>query len=177
MNDLLNQQLSQFIDNELDAKESLAFKKELLRNPDLQARLKRYQLISQAIKSTSTIEINAGFSDQIKAQLAQEPIHFLPQQKIATKPYKQLAIAASLMAIAITSVYSVTYLQRQFQDVTAIQVAQNPVNDKNHNASSTFEYPLNKQINDYLQAHNDGLKESPDAIYQPYTRLSSYNQR
>ena len=176
MNDLLNQKLSQFIDNELEPKERLEFQKELLRNPDLQARLKRYQLIGAAIKLASTIEINAGFSDLIKERLEQEPIYFLPQKKSGAKRYKQLAIAASLTAFAIVSAYSVRFTQQQSQEST-MQLAQNPVAQSSHAASTSFEYPINKQISDYLQAHNDSLKENPDSIYQPYTRLSSYSQK
>ena len=176
MNDVLNQKLSQFIDNELEPKERLAFQKELLRNSDLQARLKRYQLIGTAIKSTSTIEINAAFSDLVKERLEQEPIYFLPQQKTGAKRYKQLAIAASLTAVAVVSAYSVRFTQQQSQQPT-MQLAQNPVAPSSHAPSTTFEYPINKQISDYLQAHNDSLKENPDSIYQPYTRLSSYNQK
>ena len=36
---------------------------------------------------------------------------------------------------------------------------------------------IKEQINDYLKAHNESLKANPDSVYQPYTRLSAYDQR
>ena len=38
------------------------------------------------------------------------------------------------------------------------------------------ENPLNKQISDYLQAHNGNLDTNNESIFQPYARVSSYNQ-
>ena len=144
-------------------------------------------MVGKGIKSASNVVSSAGFLESIKVQLEQEPIYLLPKQKTKQKYYKQLALAASIMTVAVISAYSVKFIQQGPQEIAVLQEAKNaaaktPVDkmvaDKTQpNSSSTFEYPLNKQINDYLQAHNDGLKTTPDLTYQPYTQLSSYNQR
>ena len=38
------------------------------------------------------------------------------------------------------------------------------------------ESPLNKQISDYLQAHNGNIDANNEPAFQPYARVSSYNQ-
>ncbi len=182
MNEELNLKLSLYIDNELEPNERTAFKKELLQNPELQAGLKRYQLIGQAIKYSPTTVTNTEFLESIKVQLEKEPSYFLPQQKTKPKHVKQLALVASFLTVVIISAYSVKFIQLTPKETAGVQVAQKPVTktsvEKSQQiASTTFEYPLNKQINDYLQAHNESLKANPDSIYQPYTRLSSYDQR
>ncbi len=182
MNEELNLKLSLYIDNELEANEVTAFKKELLQNPELQAGLKRYQLIGRAIKYSPTIVTNASFLESIKDQLEQEPSYFLPQHKTKQKHFKQLAVVASFLTVAIISAYSVKFIQLSPKESVGLQVAQKPVPKTSVEkspqiASTTFEQPLNKQINDYLKAHNESLKANPDSVYQPYTRLSAYDQR
>ena len=90
-----------------------------------------------------------------------------------------MALVASVTTVAIISAYSVKFMQQGqgAQQTPVLQVAKNLVTKPQPAASSTFEYPLNKQIKDYLQAHNEGLKATPELSYQPYTQLSSYNQR
>jgi len=89
-----------------------------------------------------------------------------------------MAIAASLLIVAVLTGYSVKTIQLQLQEVAGTQVAQNTVNNNVATVSAkAIEYPINKQISDYLQAHNEELVGNVNPPYQPYARVSSYDQK
>lgn len=178
MNEELNLKLSQYIDNELEPKERVVFEALLNKNSELQARLERYQLMRQAIKLSPVTEPVNDFLNAIKQQLEHEPIYFLPKRKRVFDNFKPMAIAVSLLLVAVLTGYSVKTIQLQLQEVAGMQVAQNAVNNNVATVSAkAIEYPINKQISDYLQAHNEELVGNVNPPYQPYARVSSYGQK
>lgn len=65
MSEELHEKISQFLDNELDCKNSLHLLHNMLMRADLQNKLKRYQMIGHALKEQGFIPVTAGFSEQV----------------------------------------------------------------------------------------------------------------
>ncbi|GEM_PF-177960 len=189
----LNQKISQFIDNELDEVDALYLLKKMQIKPGLQGKLNRYQVIGQVIKGDIGIVPEADFVKRISLQIQQEPAYLLPKIKVEKMSYKKpVAIAASLFIVAIIAGHSVTDKAQPARVVSTLQVADNNKEVKKQEDKpleviaqkaispqaivKVSEDPLNKQISDYLQAHNGNLDTNNEPAFQPYARVSSYNQ-
>jgi len=190
----LNQKISQFMDDELNKVEALHLLKKMRANPDMSATLNRYQAMSSVIKNEQLLPLNADFVKNISAQIKEEPSYLLPNikfKKAQSSDYRVVAVAASLFIVAIMTGHSVTD-QKQLPKFNAnLQVANIPASPlltqtSEKVAAKAFEpvsvlkvaeYPLNKQISDYLQVHKGTVELNSAIGYQPYARLSSYSQK
>ena len=194
----LNQKISQFIDNELDEVDALYLLNKMQFKPELQGKLNRYQTIGQVIKGDIGLVPEADFVKKISLQIQREPTYLLPKAKVEPEVkvekinYKKpAAIAASLFIAAILVGHSVTDRTQPTKVMSSLQVADNkevkPQETKvleeadfqpiaAQAIAKVSENPLNKQISDYLQAHNGNLDANNEPGFQPYARVSSYNQ-
>ena len=176
MTEHLNQKLSQFIDNELEPGDALSLLKTISYTPELQHRYNRYQAISQAIKAEKVVVAKADFITQINEQLQHEPVYFLSKRQPPQKLYKQIAVAASIVIVTVIAGYNIAGSRLPFATESRLQIAQVKHDEPAQETAKAIEYPLNKQINDYLQAQNI-MNTDNVPTYQPYARISSYNQK
>ncbi|UOA08001.1 MULTISPECIES: sigma-E factor negative regulatory protein [Methylobacter] len=169
----LNLKISQFLDNELDQVDALSCLKRMQSRPELKDKLRRYEMISHAMKKDAFLLIKADFSTKIHQQIQQEPVYFLPQHKSFKRSHKQIAVAASLVIVAVIAGRSINISNQSVNAVTALQVAQNKPHQQPDKPVEATQYPLNKQINDYLQAHNNSVYTNGEADFQPYARVTA----
>lgn len=162
-----NEKLSLLVDDELDNPQALALLKAVRQDSVLQDKLRRYALISQAMKTEQYSLASLDFSARIHQQLQQEPIYFLPRKKAGKMVQKAaLAVAAS---VVLTVVWvSAGKWQKQSNPFANInQVAQRSVPaDK-----------VNTHFKEYLQAHDNVWYVNNNAGVQSYARLASYQQK
>jgi sigma-E factor negative regulatory protein RseA len=184
MTEELNQQISQFLDDDLDRGESLNLLQQMRQQPQLTGKLNRYEAISHALKTDVFIDVKADFSARISQQLEHEPTYLKPKIKIKSKAfqphYKHWALAASITVFAVLA-------QRGLQSTApdqqmksqSFQLAQHQPNPQTTSAKPTqdIQQPsLNARINEYLQAHNSSIYTNNEAELKPLTRVTSYNQ-
>jgi len=178
----LNQKISQFLDNELDHVQALNLLKKMQLQSELQNKLSRYEAISHAIKADVFLLIESDLSIKIRQQILKEPVYFLPQHKsFKRRSHKQLAVAASIAIVAVIAGRSMNNKVQHPQAASAVQVAQHqlPLQPPNPvvNANQAAQYPLNKRINDYLQAHNSSVYTNGEADFQPFAKLTAYSHK
>jgi sigma-E factor negative regulatory protein RseA len=175
----LNQKISQFLDSELDSVEALHLLKKMRSQSELQDTLKRYEMISHAMKTDAFLLTNAGFSTKIRQQIQQEPVYLLPQRKPFKPSHKQIAVAASIVMVAFIAGRNVNYSypEQSVKAASALQVAQQQLPEKSANPVEGTQYPLNKRINDYLQAHNSSVYTNGEADFQSFARVATYNNK
>ena len=175
----LNQKISQFLDNELDHVQALNLLKKMQLQPELQNKLNHYEAISHAIKTDVFLLTKADFSTKIHQQIQQEPVYLLPQYKPVKRNQKLLALAASAAIVAVIAGRSMN--DNQIKAASPKQVAQQQLPEQSSNpvvyVKQTEQYPLNKRINDYLQAHNSSVYTNGEANFQPFARVTAYNQK
>ena len=178
MSEDLNQKISQFLDNELDPVDALSLLKKMRSQPELQDTLKRYEMISHAMKADAFLLTKADFSAKIQQQIQQEPVYLLPQQRKRFKPsHKQMAVAASFVIVAVIVGRSMNDPDQPFKAASALQVAQQPQPKKSVNSVDVPQDQLNKRINDYLQAHNSSVYTNGEANFQSFARVATTNQK
>jgi sigma-E factor negative regulatory protein RseA len=181
MSEDLNQKISQFLDNELDHVQALNLLKKMRFQPELQDKMNRYEAISHALKTDIFLTTMSDFSAKTHQQIQQEPVYLLPQRK----PYKQtpklIALAASIAIVAVVAGHNINGQDQHLKAASAVQVAQHQLPEQPSNpvvyANQAAQYPLNKRINDYLQAHNNSVYTNGEANFQPYARVTAYSQK
>ena len=104
MQEKLNSRISRFIDDELEKQDALELLHELRNQSDLDEKMRRYELISQAIKSESFLPLDSDFVSRVSRQLEEEPVYFIPPQKTAKQRYLKIAAMASSIAVAVVLV-------------------------------------------------------------------------
>lgn len=177
MQEDLKQKISQLLDNELDRHEALILLKKVRSNPDLKRKLIRYETISHALKTEVFLSPDLEFSTRISQKIRHEPTYLLPQLKQLRGSRKMLATAASIAIIAVIAGLNRNDPAKEIKTASAIQTpisAQAPSGISDHQIER---YPVNKRINDYLQAHNSSVYTNGQANFQPYARVTAYSQK
>lgn len=165
------------MDNDLDRHEALNLLKKIRSNPDLKEKLIRYESISHALKTERFLLPDPEFSAKISQQIQQEPSYLLPGTRAFMRNRKMLATAASVAVVAVIAGLNANRPVDEVKTVSAfaspLMATANP-GATNHPSER---YPVNKQINDYLQAHNSSVYTNGQANFQPYTRVTAYSQK
>lgn len=178
MQDDLKQKISQLMDNDLDRHEALNLLKKIRSSPDLTEKLIRYETISHALKTECFLLPDPEFSAKISQQIQQEPSYLLPGTRAFMRNRKMLATAASVAVVAVIAGLSTSH--HPVEEVKTVSAFASPVMaTANPGAAAHLNerYPVNKQINDYLQAHNSSVYINGQANFQPYTRVTAYSQK
>ncbi|MDO9106769.1 MAG: RseA family anti-sigma factor [Methylovulum sp.] len=185
MNKALNQKISQFLDDDLDAGDALDLLQKMQWDADAANTLNRYEAISHALKTNEFLAVSPDFAAKIAEQIQQEPFYLLPGRRPATvSRHKLLALAASVAVIAVLAMRGVNNQAGHTQQPSGLQVAQQPSVQPAKVAAYTRQpaqlqeqYPLNKRINDYLQAHNNSVYTNGGADFAPLTSVTAYRQK
>ncbi|MGR9088085.1 MAG: sigma-E factor negative regulatory protein [Gammaproteobacteria bacterium] len=175
----LNQKISQLLDDELDPHEAIMLLKKIQSTPDLKNTLNRYEAIRQTLKTEVFSFTDPNFSTQISRRIEQEPILFLPQRSHTHRNRKRLATAASIAVIAMIAGFNINPPTNDLQIASTVQssaaTSVNSVDTAQRNESAPDS--VNKQINDYLQAHNSSVYTNGQANFHPYARVTAYSQK
>jgi sigma-E factor negative regulatory protein RseA len=181
----LNQKVSQFLDNELDHINALSLLKKIQLQSELQDKLNRYEAISHAIKTDVFLLTKPDLSTKIHQQIQNEPHYLLPQQrsqrKLLNANHRNIAMVASLALVAVIAGRNMNSTDQHSKAASVIQVAQHQLPKQSSNpvahANKTEQYPLNKRINEYLQAHNSSVYTNGEANFQPFARVTAYSHK
>lgn len=183
MQDELKQQISRFVDNELDLQQALSLIPEVSKNAELKKKLNRYQLVSQALKSEEGVILKSDFAEKISEQIKQEPVYFIPQKKARITWQKtSLAVAASLALVAVMVPKVLKQNAPKTQEVLMVaqQHPQQPVEmisaEQRQQLLRLRQQRANQRLNDYLLAHSNGIYTIGASNYQPYARVAGYSQ-
>jgi sigma-E factor negative regulatory protein RseA len=188
MHEDLIQKISQFLDDELPEDESLSLLQKMRIDSELADKMRRYEAISHAIKNDDLlVAARPDFVNSVNNRIQHEPTYLIPnaerrwvRQRRFTGSQKIAAAAASVAMIAF-----IAHLQRpepapsQKMVVAATKPAAvstdsvpKPVAYKTPRDS----YPVNRQINDYLQAHSS-IYTQAEVGFHPYAQVTQFSQK
>ncbi len=217
MNNNLKQQVSEFLDDEMDSPAALRLLTAALEDSQIAMTLNRYATIRQAIKNDGLIFDDGSFLTKVSAQIQREPAYLLPRRKppalketlnklipfrvrqahhernqlLAVRPepveglnqsflndrrYPLLALAASIAIVAVLGTQSPDKPATDLSN-TGLAVAE-LASDRTKTGLETTKpelAPLNERINDYLQAHNNGVYTSGGPNLQPSVKVTAYS--
>lgn len=167
MNESLPEKLSLLIDDQLEASQAFSLLKTAKQDAELQAKLRRYALISQAMKTEQYSVASLGFADKIHQRIKLEPTYLLPVTK-KTNRYNKAALAVAASVVLAVVGLSVSKLQLQNAPQTgAISVAQRSTQAERSNA----------QFKEYLQAHDNVWYVNNTVGNQSQVRMVSYQHK
>ena len=181
----VDQIISQFLDNELDQQQAMTLLKAMKKDSQIEAKLLRYQVIGQVIRTETAIHRPVAMVDRINQALQQDVIHFHPRKKVLRQYVKAAALAATLAGVAIVTPHLLK--QDKSLDKRSVQMAraEQPGNSRQvvTLAASHFRKPLSmqfdhtqNQLQDYLYAHSNRVFVASDMAFRPYVQTASLNQ-
>jgi sigma-E factor negative regulatory protein RseA len=71
-------------------------------------------------------------------------------------------------------------INKPSEEIKTASAIQAPISTPNSVGESQYhieQNSINKQINEYLQAHNSSVYINGQANFQPYTRVTAYSQK
>lgn len=184
MRDVMNEKVSNFLDGELDQSESEQLISTLHEDKDLRAVWARYNAYGSAMRDELSPVLGVDFSSRVIQALAAEPVQLSPaawpRKKRITGPVVGLAVAASLIGIAILIQKPV------YQDETSTTTSKIAAVTKSTTAPTAPEnYELivsnsknenvRERINRLLVEHNEYNPASDMTGIWSYSRFVGYN--
>lgn len=168
-----NEKISLLVDHELDKGQALALLRQVQGDPALQAKLRRYQMFSQALKHESCCPAENRLRESLREKLLQEPSYLLPARKPQSRTGNGwrtagLALAASFL---LAMVWVAGKLEKsplanaQMQFALGFPAAQ-PLKTA----------PVNDRFSDLLQAHDNSVYVNHVGNVQPYARVVGFQQ-
>lgn len=123
MHDDLQIKISQFIDDELDFESSLVLTQVLDQRQELDHTFRRYEAISQAIKTEVYLPLPADFVTHVGQQIKQEPTYFFPRKRRFKKALVNISAAAATVAAVTVVVVKSNYFNSGSFSPAALVVA------------------------------------------------------
>ena len=188
----MKENLSAFIDGELDTAESLRMISRIDKETELRGQWERYHTYGSALRDELTPTLSADFSERVSEVLMQEPVQFAPAALSAGRrirgPLAGIAVAASLVGIAIL-------LQKPSLEITPVEqtistakvpaplsVPVNTVADSSNEnnqliVANSKNENIREKINRLLVEHNEYNPVGDMTGMLPYSRFVGYNPR
>ncbi|MGJ0486170.1 MAG: sigma-E factor negative regulatory protein [Methylomicrobium sp.] len=183
MHEDLNNKLSQLLDDELPYEEALNLLQKMRIDSQLADKMRRYEAVSHALKNDDLlVAARPDFISSVSSQIQLEPAYLITNadprsvhQRRFTRSQKIAAAAASVAVIAFAS------QMRRPEPATKMLVATikpstNPVSKTETSKMPRDTSPVNRQINDYLQAHSSIYTNGQVDLY-PYAQVTHYSQK
>lgn len=191
----MKENLSAFIDGELDHAESIQVVTRLDKDKQLRQQWSRYQTYGSALRDELTPALSADFSARVCKHLAEEPVQFapaaMPKARRLRGPLAGIAVAASLVGVAIILQQPVLENTQEKQATTIAEVS-DPLplaaNDATNAAANSNDVDqlivsnsrnenIRAKINRLLVEHNEYNPAGDMTGMLPYSRFVGYNPR
>lgn len=167
MQEQLNEKLSMLVDDQLESQQARELLKSLRDDAHLQAKVRRYHLISQAIKNDSCLTAGDDFAQQIHQKLRDEPVYLLSRKAKPSVGWQKtlgLAAAASVAMVAVLVFANSEKHTQTYERSQSLAAAHAPATD-------------NAKFKEYLQAHDNTWYVNNNVGVQQYARLAGYQQK
>lgn len=190
MHDDLMQKVSQFLDGDLPSEEAATLLRKMRDQARLADTLRRYEAAAHALKNDgAVVAASADFAASVSSRIRQEATYLLPataqqQRGMRPSPFKRShKIAAAAASVAVIAFIAHTQRQQPASQIQMARAEQTPgAVVKRAPQAEVFTtlrdpYPVNQQINDYLQAHNASVYTNGLVDFQSYAQVTRYDQK
>lgn len=175
--DDMKEKLSAFVDDELDGLEERRVLAALEKDVSLRRTWERYHLMRSALRQDLGVLVSPEMSERVAARIEAEPIKVVPfRRNRIMRLAGTLAIAASVAAIAITSLQS---LNQPASTPLSQLAADQPASGNIIRAGSMHwdrkEPEAESALNAFLVEHNEFASSSGIGGMMPYVRVVGYD--
>lgn len=173
MREELNLKISQFVDGELEAAESLKLLKAMDKEPELSNLYRRYDAISQAMKSDVFVLSRGDFVEAVAARIEGEPVVIAPGRRMLRPHLKAFtAVAASVAVVSVLIAGSIQFRVRPMVNELSMQQASAPFL-----LASTPSRSRDARFKEYLEAHDATFYADKYAVAQGLGHVVKYERR
>lgn len=178
-NDVIKEQLSVYVDNELPEEEQALLLRRLEKDPALRRQLSRYQLIHDAINHHLPDRVDLDFSDRVMSAIEREPIHVVSRSQILkkwAKPVSGFALAASVAMLAIIGGQRMLLdaYNDNYTNYTP-EVAYSRYKNVSRMRWNIQPPEVSNSLNGYLVNHNEYTSSQNLQGMLPYVRIAGYD--
>jgi negative regulator of sigma E activity len=175
MLDEVNFKISQFVDGELTAKEVFKLLKNMQEEPELGEVFRRYEAVSQALKTDVFLAADEGFVARVSAQIEAEPTVFCPSSRPVRRHAKTIMVAAASFA-AVAVIVAGVLQQRGKPLAGGMELVQQQPGGQLYAASSRPQAD-DARFNEYLEAHGATLYSGGSSVHQAYGQVVGYGRK
>jgi sigma-E factor negative regulatory protein RseA len=175
MLDEVNVKISQFVDGELTAKETFNLLKNMQEKPELADVYRRYEAVSQALKTDVFLAADEDFVARVSARIEAEPTVFCPPRRTVRSRARIITAAAASLAAAAVIVAGLSQ-QRGKPLVGGMELAQRQPESQLYAASSRPQAD-DARFNEYLEAHGATLYSGGSSVPQAYGQVVGYGRK
>lgn len=177
MREELNLKISQFVDGELATEDGVKLLESMQEDPELDRTFRRYEAVSQALKSDVFLSADADFVERVSAQLKNEPTVLSPSKQLLQHNTRNMKVISALAAsFAVVAVIIAGALQfGQEQATTGVELAQSRSGEQVYVDSSRVQDD-DKLFNEYLEAHGATLYSGDHAASPAYETSQTYGR-
>jgi sigma-E factor negative regulatory protein RseA len=183
MHEDLIQKISQFLDDELPQDEALSLLKKMRIDSELAEKMRRYETVSHVIKNDDLLlAAKPDFVSSVSSRIQLEPTYLIPnaEQRLTsrrgfTRSQKIAAAAASVAVIALAAQMRRPEPNNDMLAAT-MKTSVNPASKADTSKKLRDPSPVNRQINDYLQAHSS-IYTNGQVDFHPYAQVTHYSQK
>ena len=171
MKDMIYEQLSALVDDELADSEQSLLLRQLVKEPALRERLSHYQTISDALHDNLPQQIDTRFHERVHAAVQQEAALDAAPSRLAAlmRPLAGLAAAASVAVVAVVALQTV----RQQDTAATTTVATAPGVDSYIRAENApIPVAQARGLDVYLVNHNEFAVNRGMQGMLPYVRIA-----
>lgn len=176
MNEHIHEQLSAFMDGELESEPARFLVCSLLEDADVRARWERYHLIHEALERGLPRNVDAGFADRVYGALSLESGRrgrrrfALPA--VVTRPLAGLAVAAAVATVAV--------LGFQYSGSLSLHSTPAPIASTAPTGSAGYESAAVQsadaaRLNAYLVNHSEYARGAGMGGMLSYVRIVGYD--
>ena len=175
MQEEINENISQFIDNELSKEKSLKLLQQLQQQSVLDEKMSRYELVRSVIKNENLILTDDSFVQRVNVEIQQEPTYLLPNHRQFNRVTISsiLAIAASFALVAVVLTND---LPNSTEDIPQeLVLADNQPQQKLKSEQVQTLQPVDSKFYEHLYAHRGSLYIAEPSAH-PYAKLAGYGK-
>ncbi len=168
--------VSMLLDDELNEEEALSLLEQIESDDGLKEKWFRYNTASLAMKSDSTVALEADLVDKVRRAIAREPAVF-SAPTAHRKSSRIYSIFAGALAASVV-IAAVIVVNKQSADMSgnagAMMVANKDVELPLHQAQPAEARSSEARFNGYLLNHNESAYSMGTLGMLPYARVVSY---
>lgn len=173
MREEVNLKISQFVDGELAAVDALKLLKSMDKERELSNVFRRYDAISQALKSDVFLVTDSDFVDTVAARIQDEAVVFAPGRRILKPQIKAFtAVAASVAIVSVIVAGSLQFKERSMLTQLSLHQPSTPIF-----VTAARPRSNDARFNEYLEAHGATLYAGKYAAAQTYGQAVKYERK
>jgi sigma-E factor negative regulatory protein RseA len=181
MSEKINEQLSAWVDGEIDAAEEALLVRRVQQDVKLAVRWQRYHMIGDAVRGQLPESMDYSLADRVAASIEEEETYHLTPSRARqpahwSRPFVGAAIAASVAVVAVLAVRQADLPDDELQVAETAMPSADEYKRLDPTRLAESQPQVVDQLNPYLVNHNEFAARNGRLGLSPQVRIVGYEQ-